>query len=229
MEQAGVHVVYGFANLKIHAKMTLIVRRDGDALHRYAHIGTGNYNAVTARLYEDFGLFTDDEAITADLADLFNHLTGFGRPQRFRKILAAPFNLRSGITDRIRARGPGGVGGRAGRGSGSSATRSPTSRSSRSSTAPRRPAPRSTSSPAACACCGRACPGCPRTSAFAASSAASSSTAGFTFPGRRRGELLPGQRRPDAAQPRPPDRGRRAGRGRARAGGAERGVRGAAG
>ena len=87
MEQAGVHVVYGFANLKIHAKMTLIVRRDGQGLHRYAHIGTGNYNAVTARQYEDFGLFTDDEAITADLADLFNHLTGFGRPQRFRKIL----------------------------------------------------------------------------------------------------------------------------------------------
>jgi polyphosphate kinase len=103
MEQAGVHVVYGFANLKIHAKMTLIVRRDGQGLHRYAHIGTGNYNAVTARQYEDFGLFTDDEAITADLADLFNHLTGFGRPQRFRKILAAPFNLRSGLTERIRA------------------------------------------------------------------------------------------------------------------------------
>ena len=103
MEQAGVHVVYGYANLKIHAKMTLIVRRDGQRLHRYAHIGTGNYNSVTARLYEDFGLFTDDEAITADLADLFNHLTGFGRPQRFRKILASPFNLRSGLTERIRA------------------------------------------------------------------------------------------------------------------------------
>jgi polyphosphate kinase len=103
MEQAGVHVVYGFANLKIHAKTTLIVRRDGEGLHRYAHIGTGNYNAVTARLYEDLGLFTDDEAITADLADLFNHLTGFGRPQRFRTILAAPFNLRSGLTERIRA------------------------------------------------------------------------------------------------------------------------------
>jgi polyphosphate kinase len=103
MEQTGVHVVYGFANLKIHAKMTLVVRREGDSLHRYAHIGTGNYNAVTARLYEDFGLFTDDEAITADLADLFNHLTGFGRPQRFRKILAAPFNLRSGLTERIRS------------------------------------------------------------------------------------------------------------------------------
>src|SRR3954453_8500916 len=103
MEQAGVHVVYGYANLKIHAKMTLIVRRDGEGLPRYAHIGTGNYNSNTARSYEDVGLFTDDEAITADLADLFNHLTGFGRPQRFRKILAAPFNLRSGLIERIRA------------------------------------------------------------------------------------------------------------------------------
>ena len=103
MEQAGVHVVYGYANLKIHAKMTLIVRRDGERLHRYAHIGTGNYNSNTARSYEDVGLFTDDEAITADLADLFNHLTGFGRPQRLRKILAAPFNLRSGLIERIRA------------------------------------------------------------------------------------------------------------------------------
>jgi polyphosphate kinase len=83
--------------------MTLIVRRDGERLHRYAHIGTGNYNSNTARSYEDVGLFTDDEAITADLADLFNHLTGFGRPQRFRKILAAPFNLRSGLIERIRA------------------------------------------------------------------------------------------------------------------------------
>ena len=97
------HVVYGFANLKIHAKMTLIVRRDGERLRRYAHIGTGNYNVEHRPLYEDFGLFTDDEAITADVADLFNHLTGFGRPQRFRKILAAPFNLRSGLIERIRA------------------------------------------------------------------------------------------------------------------------------
>jgi polyphosphate kinase len=103
MEQAGVHVVHGFANLKIHAKTTLVIRREGNALRRYVHIGTGNYNAVTARLYEDFGLFTDDESITADVADLFNHLTGFGRPQRWRKILVAPFNLRSGLIDRIRA------------------------------------------------------------------------------------------------------------------------------
>ena len=103
MERAGVHVVYGFANLKIHAKTTLIVRREGDSLRRYVHIGTGNYNASTARVYEDFGLFTSDEAITADIADLFNHLTGFGRPQRFRKILAAPFNLRSSLVEHIRS------------------------------------------------------------------------------------------------------------------------------
>ena len=102
MEQAGVHVVHGFANLKIHAKTTLVVRREDGVLRRYAHIGTGNYNAVTARLYEDFGVFTDDEAITSDVADLFNHLTGFGRPQRFRKILVAPFNLRSGLIEQIR-------------------------------------------------------------------------------------------------------------------------------
>lgn len=102
MEQAGVHVVYGFANLKIHAKTTLIVRREGDLLRRYVHIGTGNYHARTARLYEDFGLFTADEDIAADIADLFNYLTGFGRPQRFRKILVAPFNLKSRLIEEIR-------------------------------------------------------------------------------------------------------------------------------
>jgi polyphosphate kinase len=72
LEQAGVHVVHGFPRLKIHAKTTLVVRRDPDGLRRYAHIGTGNYHAVTARLYEDFGFFTADEEITADVADLFN-------------------------------------------------------------------------------------------------------------------------------------------------------------
>ncbi len=102
LEQAGVHVVYGFPDLKIHAKMTLIVRREGDALRRYAHIGTGNYHAATARLYEDLGIFTADEKITADVADLFNYLTGFGRPQKFRKLLVAPFTLRSGLVDEIR-------------------------------------------------------------------------------------------------------------------------------
>jgi polyphosphate kinase len=103
LEQAGVHVVHGFPRLKIHAKTTLVVRRDPNGLRRYAHIGTGNYHAVTARLYEDISLFTADEEITADVADLFNYLTGFGKPQNFRKLLVAPFNLREGLVEQIRA------------------------------------------------------------------------------------------------------------------------------
>lgn len=103
LEQAGVHVVYGFPHLKIHAKATLVVRRDVDGLRRYVHIGTGNYHAVTARLYEDFGLFSADDELTADVADLFNYLTGFSEPQSFRKLLVAPFNLREGLVEEIRA------------------------------------------------------------------------------------------------------------------------------
>jgi polyphosphate kinase len=103
LEQAGVHVVHGFQSWKIHAKTTLVVRREGDELRRYAHIGTGNYHAATARSYEDFGLFTADPEITADVADLFNFLTGFSRPMRFRKLLVAPFDLRDRLIDKIRA------------------------------------------------------------------------------------------------------------------------------
>ncbi len=103
LEQAGVHVVYGFPTLKIHAKTTLVVRREAGRLRRYVHIGTGNYNAVTARSYEDFGLFTADEEIADDVADLFNHLTGFGRPAQFRKLLVAPYTLRQRLVEEIRA------------------------------------------------------------------------------------------------------------------------------
>jgi polyphosphate kinase len=103
LEQAGVHIVYGFPGLKIHAKTTLVVRREAGGLRRYVHLGTGNYNAVTARSYEDFGLFTADEEIGADVADLFNHLTGFGRPGHFRKLLVAPFTLRDRLIEEIRA------------------------------------------------------------------------------------------------------------------------------
>lgn len=102
LEQAGVHVVYGFPNLKIHAKMTLVVRREGGELRRYVHLGTGNYNVLTARTYEDYGLFTSDPDITADVADLFNYLSGFARPQPFRELLVAPFGLREGLIERIR-------------------------------------------------------------------------------------------------------------------------------
>jgi len=102
LEQAGVHVVYGFPSMKTHAKTTLVVRREAGGLRRYVHLGTGNYNNVTARSYEDFGLFTADEDIAADVADLFNYLTGFGRPARFRKLLVAPFTLRQKLIDEIR-------------------------------------------------------------------------------------------------------------------------------
>jgi polyphosphate kinase len=102
LDQAGTHIVYGFPGLKIHAKTTLVVRREAGGLRRYVHLGTGNYNAVTARSYEDFGLFTADEDIAADVADLFNHLTGFGRPAHFRKLLVAPFTLRDRLIDEIR-------------------------------------------------------------------------------------------------------------------------------
>jgi polyphosphate kinase len=103
LEQAGVHVVYGFPSMKTHAKTTLVVRREGGVLRRYAHIGTGNYNSVNAKTYEDFGLFTADEEISADIADLFNYLTGFGRPAHFRKLLVAPFTLRQRLVEEIRS------------------------------------------------------------------------------------------------------------------------------
>jgi polyphosphate kinase len=102
MERAGVHVVHGFPNLKVHAKAVLIVRREPGGLRRYVHIGTGNYHSMTARLYEDFGLFTADPDIADDVANLFNYVTGFGKPERFRKLLVAPFNLRDRLIEEIR-------------------------------------------------------------------------------------------------------------------------------
>jgi len=97
MERAGVHVVYGIPALKTHGKLCLVVRQEGDAVARYVHIGTGNYNPATASLYTDVGLFTCDAEITGDVANLFNYLTGFGRPPEYRKILVAPVHLRDGL------------------------------------------------------------------------------------------------------------------------------------
>jgi len=101
MEEAGVHVVYGQPSLKTHAKCVLVVRREGDGVRNYVHIGTGNYHSATARLYTDFGLFTTDEQIGADVADMFNYLTGYGRPLHYRKVLMAPDYLRDGIIAQI--------------------------------------------------------------------------------------------------------------------------------
>ncbi len=101
LEGAGVHVVYGLPALKTHAKCVLIVRREGDGVRHYVHVGTGNYHPTTARLYTDFGLLTCDDQLGADVADMFNVLTGFARPRRYRKVLVAPAGLRDGIVAEI--------------------------------------------------------------------------------------------------------------------------------
>jgi polyphosphate kinase len=101
LERAGCHVVYGLVGLKTHCKTALVVRQEGSQLKRYAHIGTGNYNPKTARLYEDLGLFTADDNICADLTDLFNVLTGYSRQDAYRSLLVAPHGVRSGLIERI--------------------------------------------------------------------------------------------------------------------------------
>jgi polyphosphate kinase len=101
LEQAGVHVVYGLIGLKTHCKTCLVVRREGSTIRRYCHIGTGNYNPKTARLYEDVGLLTAAPDIGADLTDLFNSLTGYSRKVSYRNLLVAPYGVRRGIIERI--------------------------------------------------------------------------------------------------------------------------------
>jgi polyphosphate kinase len=94
LEHEGAHVVYGLLGLKVHCKTALVVRREGDAIRRYMHLSTGNYNALTAQLYTDIGMFTSDEAIGADCTDLFNYLTGYSAKVDYRKLFVAPVNLR---------------------------------------------------------------------------------------------------------------------------------------
>ena len=101
LERSGVHVVYGLSGLKTHAKLALVVRREGNRVRRYVHFGTGNYNPSTARLYTDLGLFTCREDVAEDVADLFNHLTGFARPPMYRRALVAPADMRDGIIREI--------------------------------------------------------------------------------------------------------------------------------
>ena len=101
LEKAGVHVVYGLVGLKTHCKTSLVVRQEGSTIRRYCHIGTGNYNPKTARLYEDVGLLTAEPSIGADLTDLFNVLTGYARQDTYRSLLVAPYGVRRGIVERI--------------------------------------------------------------------------------------------------------------------------------
>ena len=101
LEKVGVHVVYGLVGLKTHAKITLVVRKEFEGLKRYVHLATGNYNAGTAKLYTDLGLFTCDEDICADVSDIFNYLTGYSKQKDYRKLIMAPVNMRSKMIDMI--------------------------------------------------------------------------------------------------------------------------------
>jgi len=101
LEDTGVHVVYGVIGLKTHSKVAMVVRQEGDGIRRYVHLATGNYNHVTSHIYEDIGIFTSDEAIGADITDLFNFLTGYSAQTEYRKLLVAPVNLRQKMEELI--------------------------------------------------------------------------------------------------------------------------------
>jgi len=101
LEQEGVHVVYGLIGLKTHSKILLVVRKEGNTIRRYVHLGTGNYNHITARLYEDIGLFTCNDEIGADVSDLFNYLTGYSAKEAYEKLLVAPINMRERMRELI--------------------------------------------------------------------------------------------------------------------------------
>jgi polyphosphate kinase len=102
LEKAGCHVVYGLVGLKTHCKTALVVRREHGVLRRYCHVGTGNYNPKTARIYEDVGILTADPRVGADLTDLFNTLTGYSRQTNYRMIMVAPHGIRTGLIEKIR-------------------------------------------------------------------------------------------------------------------------------
>jgi polyphosphate kinase len=104
LEAAGIHVVYGLLNLKVHCKLCLVVRKETDGIRRYAHIATGNYNRVTSQVYTDLGLFTADEGIVDDVTEVFNSLTGYSSQRSYHALLVAPGGLRTGFRGAGRAR-----------------------------------------------------------------------------------------------------------------------------
>jgi polyphosphate kinase len=101
LEKEGVHVVYGLLGLKTHSKIALVIRKEGEGIRRYLHMATGNYNSITAQVYEDIGMFTIDEEMGADATDLFNYLTGYSSKNEYRKLLVAPVNLRKKMVELI--------------------------------------------------------------------------------------------------------------------------------
>jgi polyphosphate kinase len=101
LEKAGAHVVYGLVGLKTHAKMTLVVRKEFDGVKRYVHLATGNYNAITAKIYTDLGLFTCDEDICSDVSDVFNYLTGYSKQKDYRKLFVSPVNMRERMLEKV--------------------------------------------------------------------------------------------------------------------------------
>jgi len=101
LEQEGVHVTYGLLGLKTHSKIALVVRKEGEHIHRYIHLATGNYNHITAQLYEDIGMFTSDDDLGADATDLFNYLTGYSSKEDYRKLMVAPVRLRENFGELI--------------------------------------------------------------------------------------------------------------------------------
>ncbi len=101
LEKVGVHVVYGLVGLKTHTKMTLVVRKETEGVKRYVHLSTGNYNAVTAKIYTDLGFFTDDDDICTDVADIFNYLTGYSKQTDFKKLIVAPIDMRQKFLEKI--------------------------------------------------------------------------------------------------------------------------------
>ncbi|MBT8377805.1 MAG: polyphosphate kinase 1 [Ignavibacteria bacterium] len=101
LEKVGAHVVYGLVGLKTHAKMTLVVRKEFEGVKRYVHLATGNYNAITAKLYTDIGLFTNDEDICGDVSDVFNYLTGYSKQKDYKKLIVSPVNMREKMLDKV--------------------------------------------------------------------------------------------------------------------------------
>ena len=195
LEQAGCHVVYGLVGLKTHCKLAMVVRDEPDGIRRYTHIGTGNYNPKTSRMYEDLGLLTTDELIGEDVAHLFNNLSGWSRNASYDQLLVAPDSVRTGLVERIHREIEHHRAGRPARIRMKMNSLVDEAVIDALYLASQAGAPGPAGHPRASARCGPAYPGCRRRSRCARSSAGSSSTAGSsgstTAASRRRGSARP--------------------------------------